>query len=189
MRSKDIADLLEHCSHESGCGLCDKWHNGCPGQRSLLNEAAKLIRDFDSVVPHNCKNCIGCELENNITTECDQFILSAERARHRTIADRYTLEEVGSTCKKCNNYSLEEVAQLLCDMHGDDCACNYNGNDEWLPFVCDHCDECPIPAEHLACWKQYLIHLHEKERILSNGKNGVETVSTDVENRNGHAGT
>lgn len=141
MRNKDIADLLEHCSRESGCGLYDKWHNGCPGQRNLLNEAAELIRDSSS------------------------------------------------TCKKCNNYSLEEVAQLLCDMYGDDCACNYNGNDEWLPFVCDHCDECPIPAEHLACWKQYLIHLHEKERILTSGKHGVETVSTDIENRNGRAGT
>ena len=141
MCSTDIADLLEYCSRESGCILCDKWNNGCPGRRTLLNEAAKLIRDS------------------------------------------------GSTCKKCNNYSLEEVAQLLCDMYGDDCACNYNGNDEWLPFVCDHCDECPIPAEHLTCWKQYLIHLHEKERILTSGKHGVETVSTGTENRNGRAGT
>ena len=48
MNNNDLASLLEYCSHESGCGLCDKWHNGCPGQYALLNEAAKLIRELDS---------------------------------------------------------------------------------------------------------------------------------------------
>lgn len=50
-------------------------------------------------------------------------------------------------------------------------------------------------CDNLDCWKHYLIHLihlhekeREKERILTNVKNGVETVSTDDENRNGHAG-
>ena len=39
-------------------------------------------------------------------------------------------------------------------------------------------------CDNLDCWKHYLIHLihlHEKERILTNVKNGVETVSTSIE--------
>ena len=67
-----------------------------------------------------------------------------------------------------DKYTLEDVAQILRDMYDDDCACNYNGNDEWLPYVCDYCKECPNPTEHLGCWKQYLKHLHKKEYILNN---------------------
>ncbi len=29
-------------------------------------------------------------------------------------------------------FTLDEVAQILTDMFDDYCACNYNGNDEWL---------------------------------------------------------
>ena len=44
--------------------------------------------------------------------------------------------------------SIGEVADILADLFGDDCACNFNGTDEWLPFVCDYRDtECPNPKK------------------------------------------
>ncbi len=48
----------------------------------------------------------------------------------------------------------------------EDCACNFNDNDEWLPMVCDFRDTvCPNPGG-VACWEQYLKHNPE----LLNGK-------------------
>ena len=53
--------------------------------------------------------------------------------------------------------SVEEVAELLADLFGDECACNYNDIDEWLPYVCDHAEtECP--AEGNRCWMQFIKH-------------------------------
>ena len=55
-------------------------------------------------------------------------------------------------------FSVSEVAQILADLLGDYCACNFNGNDEWLPKICKHESECPNPSDRLACWKQYVIY-------------------------------
>ena len=33
-------------------------------------------------------------------------------------------------------YTAHEVAVILADAFGDDCACNFNDIDEWLPFKC-----------------------------------------------------
>lgn len=53
-------------------------------------------------------------------------------------------------------YTAHEVACLLAETIGDDCACNVNGNDEWLPEYCDFReDKCPYP-EGVACWEQFL---------------------------------
>lgn len=57
---------------------------------------------------------------------------------------------------------VEAVAQMLEDSFGDACACNYNGNDEWLPMVCDSgetCDDCDKP---LYCWTQFIKHYGER---------------------------
>ena len=32
-------------------------------------------------------------------------------------------------------YTDHEVAVILADAFGDDCACNFNDNDEWLPYL------------------------------------------------------
>ena len=52
-------------------------------------------------------------------------------------------------------YTAHEVAVILADAFGDDCACNFNGNDEWLPYLCELQDACPHPCG-VACWEQYL---------------------------------
>lgn len=54
--------------------------------------------------------------------------------------------------------SDDEVAELLRDIFGDECACNYNGIDEWLPQCCKYAEtgECPNPKDN-GCWKQFLL--------------------------------
>lgn len=54
-------------------------------------------------------------------------------------------------------YNRHEVAVILAEAFGDDCACNFNGIDEWLPEKCELQESCPTPAG-VACWEQYLKH-------------------------------
>lgn len=57
-------------------------------------------------------------------------------------------------------WTTEEVAEILFNAFGDDCACNFNGIDEWLPERCKYteiADECPNPKEKHGCWMQFLL--------------------------------
>lgn len=57
-------------------------------------------------------------------------------------------------------YTLEEVAEILSYVIGDECACNINGIDEWLPERCKYTEigeECPNPKEKHGCWMQFLL--------------------------------
>lgn len=47
---------------------------------------------------------------------------------------------------------LRWVADLLEEMFGDRCACNYNDIDEWLPDTCSETDRCPQGD----CWMQFV---------------------------------
>lgn len=53
---------------------------------------------------------------------------------------------------------VDKVAELLCvSFGGDTCACNFNGNDEWLWEKCKYDEtECPTPKDELGCWKEYV---------------------------------
>ena len=62
-------------------------------------------------------------------------------------------------------YTVHEVACILAEAFGDDCACNFNGNDEWLPEKCEVIDSCPEPVG-VACWEQYLKYKDRKEETL-----------------------
>lgn len=51
----------------------------------------------------------------------------------------------------------EEIADMLANML-DECACNVNGNDDWLPQACKYADtQCPHPKEKNGCWMQFLL--------------------------------
>ncbi len=52
-------------------------------------------------------------------------------------------------------YTAHEVAEIIAELFGDSCACNFNGIDEWLPFKCELLDCCPN-TYGVACWEQYL---------------------------------
>ena len=67
------------------------------------------------------------------------------------IIDKYAEQEP----RLWNNH---QVACLLADMFGDNCACNYNGIDEWLPKLCDFKDNCCPNPIGVACWEQFLKH-------------------------------
>ena len=65
--------------------------------------------------------------------------------------------------RKKGEWTTHEVARLLADMYGDECACNFNGNDEWLPLVCDFAErECP-DVVGVTCWEQFLKHRERKK--------------------------
>ena len=49
-----------------------------------------------------------------------------------------------------------EIADMLNDLFGDPCPCDFNGIDEWLPFECKF-EKCPQPGE-TRCWEEYLRH-------------------------------
>ena len=55
--------------------------------------------------------------------------------RKKRMLDGAVPERRTSMSKKY--YIAHEVAELLAEVIGDRCACNVNGNDEWLPMVCD----------------------------------------------------
>lgn len=58
------------------------------------------------------------------------------------------------------NYSCYEVASIIADLVGDNCACNFNGIDEWLPKYCAYAySSCPNPGG-VNCWVQYLMYRH-----------------------------
>lgn len=55
-------------------------------------------------------------------------------------------------------WTTEEVAEILANLTGDECACNYNGIDEWLPERCKYAEStCPNPKEKHGCWMQFLL--------------------------------
>ena len=62
-------------------------------------------------------------------------------------------------------YTVHDVAVILANAIGDDCACNINSNDEWLPQLCELQEACPEPVG-VACWEQYLKHRAEAEKVL-----------------------
>lgn len=55
-----------------------------------------------------------------------------------------------------------EVACILAELFGDDCACNFNNIDEWLPNYCDFAETCCPNPVGVACWEQFLTHYNER---------------------------
>lgn len=53
---------------------------------------------------------------------------------------------------------VDDVAKMLTWLFADHCPCNYNGIDEWLPYVCELSSVCPSPKDELGCWKQFIKH-------------------------------
>ena len=61
-------------------------------------------------------------------------------------------------------YTAHEVAVIIADLFGDNCACNFNDIDEWLPFKCELVDSCPN-TYGVTCWEQYLKYRHCKDEM------------------------
>ena len=88
----------------------------------------------------------------NVTFSDEQLREAVEKAKDEII------HVLPSAESEWNNHT---VACLLAEMFGDDCACNFNGIDEWLPEKCEVIDSCPNPVG-VACWEQFLKHRSER---------------------------
>lgn len=60
-------------------------------------------------------------------------------------------------------YTAHEVAAILAEVFDEDCACNVNGNDEWLPRYCEFAETCCPNPVGVACWEQWLKWRGKKE--------------------------
>lgn len=58
---------------------------------------------------------------------------------------------------------IDTVAEMLAELFGEECCCNYNGIDEWLPFLCEHSDTCTDVIGTNGCWKQFIKHWRAKK--------------------------
>lgn len=78
----------------------------------------------------------------------------SERTRFKEMVfDAPTIED-----RKRGEWTTEQVAELLANMFGEECACSFNGIDEWLPSACKYSEtDCPNPKEKHGCWMQFLM--------------------------------
>lgn len=59
-------------------------------------------------------------------------------------------------------YNFHDVAEILAEAFSDECPCNFNDIDEWLPNYCEYNDTtCPYPDHQYGCWEQYVLHREE----------------------------
>ena len=79
---------------------------------------------------------------------------------------RLELTDLKTEPKDHGLFTLDQVAELLYEAIGDECPCNYNGIDEWLPMVCQYCKSggCPDPPDKLDCWKEYIRQRNNKPK-------------------------
>ena len=79
---------------------------------------------------------------------------------------RLELTDLKAAPKSEEFFTLDQVAELLHEAFGDECACNFNGNDEWLLQACRFCksDECPDPPDKLDCWREFIRHHNNKPK-------------------------
>ena len=61
--------------------------------------------------------------------------------------------------------SVKEAANIIAELFGDDCACNFNGIDGWLPQYCEHAATDCTHTAGTTCWEQYIKYLNKKPDI------------------------
>ena len=66
-------------------------------------------------------------------------------------------------CNNKNLWNVHQIACMLADIFKDRCACNYNGNDEWLPKVCDLADTSCPDTFGVACWEQFVANYDKRK--------------------------
>lgn len=97
--------------------------------------------------------CADCEYKGKCVTMIEQKTLFCD------VPSMPTVEAV----------PVEAVAKMFFDFTGDSCPCNFNDNEEWLPFVCGQSDDCPNHKNELDCWKQYVKYYGERKDGAEDG--------------------
>lgn len=77
-----------------------------------------------------------------------------------TYAECITMVEISETIEAI---PIDTVAEMLAELFGEECCCNYNGIDEWLPMLCEHSETCPEAIGKNGCWKQFIKHWEERK--------------------------
>lgn len=67
-------------------------------------------------------------------------------------------------CNNKNLWNVHQIACMLAEIFQDRCACNYCGNDEWLPKVCDLADTSCPDTFGVACWEQFVANYKNKPK-------------------------
>ena len=73
-------------------------------------------------------------------------------------------------------YTRHEVACIIADLLGGTCACDYSGNDEWLPYYCEVSDSVCPNTVGVACWEQYLLYRNRGREVCGNCKHNKRAV-------------
>ena len=129
--------------------------------------------ELDNYNDPGCQNCSdycwrSCK-EDDAVKDCAQRLIYNRLAAYEDTG--LTPEEVAhakdlfSAERDGQLYTVHDVAVILASAIGDDCACNINSNDEWLPQLCELQEACPHPVG-VACWEQYLKHRAEAEKTI-----------------------
>ena len=107
--------------------------------------ARNRVLDTESSLPY----------PNNLNPSYTRYVAQMDertRLKHM-VADAPTIEE-----RKRGEWTTEQVAELLANLFGDECACNFNDIDVWLPSACKYSEtDCPEPKEKHGCWMQFLM--------------------------------
>lgn len=76
---------------------------------------------------------------------------------------RYEIRWEANEGEEKKMYTAHEVAEILAQIFNDECACDFNRNDEWLPGYCEFSDTCCPNPGGVACWEQWLKWRGRKE--------------------------
>ena len=82
--------------------------------------------------------------------------------------------------KEIKQWNNHEVACLLAEMFGDNCACNFNDISEWLPQYCDFPDSCCPHTDGVACWEQFLKY-RELHDLKTEALNALDRIFDNCE--------
>ena len=165
---KLINTLKQHgvsCVRSYGrhCSICDEAATALSTLQVENEEMQKHLNEFSEFLCHMTGGLLS---KTNYTAQ--EMISAAEDYQQKVCgecdlrAENEKLREELEQVKKKNKYSAHDVALILSDAFGDSCACNFNGNDEWLPEKCELLEACP-DVVGVACWEQYLKWRGQKE--------------------------
>lgn len=117
---------------------------------------------MESKTPEECRRCIHGEVCRYVHVEKPEPCVFRDLG---TVEELAALKERTHAERDEQLYTLHDVAVILASAIGDNCACNINSNDEWLPRLCELQEACQDPVG-VACWEQYLKHRAEAEKAL-----------------------
>lgn len=118
------------------------------------------------IIQRDIANGIQAKMENDICNVICSYGINVNRDEliKALNYDRQQYEKgYRDACNRPGYFNTHQVACMLADIFKDNCACNYNGNDEWLPKVCDLADTSCPDTFGVACWEQFVWNYFKKQ--------------------------